>query len=262
MIPDDPEKAIRFVGAFLPGFLAIGLASYLVDLRFGEFWYAFISIALSTVSFSLAALVTLPIRLRAQLSLSAIASAKMAASYVIAMILGLAVSVAYDRDWLITAVDQFRISKISKVSQDKPLQFILKNALRCTSIRPLDARVNKTLVYAKAMLRVHIKDYGAVEGFVKVYPTGLDSDQVLLSPACTLDGKTTKAIPGPGVFVRTENVVAWELIDATASNCWKIHFGETLPCLCPSEEVANYYMAEMNRGRPEQSKYKLCGVNQ
>jgi len=36
---------------------------------------------------------------------------------------------------------------------------------------PIDARVNDTLVYTKAMVRAFIKNHATVEGLVRVYPT-------------------------------------------------------------------------------------------
>lgn len=57
--------------------------------------------------------------------------------------------------------------------------------------------------------------------------------------------------------MQTENVIAWELIDAGASACWKIHYGP--PCPCPSEGVKEKYMARMNRDRRNQiSSLRSC----
>lgn len=255
MIPDDPKKAIKFVAAFLPGFIGLGLASYLVDLRFGEVAYIFISIAISIVSFGVATFAMQ--RWRAQPAHS-VAAAEMVLAYVVALVLGMLVSVAYDDDWVIAAVNRIPYVSLTKTTQERPLLYILKKSFTCVGVRPIDARENKTQVYTKAMVRAVIKDYATVEGFVRVYPTELDPAQVFLSPACKVEGTATAAIPGPGVLVRADNVIAWELIDATASQCWKIHYGDKPPCLCPSEEFKDKYMARMNTGRSEDDKYQLC----
>ncbi|MCA1386052.1 MULTISPECIES: hypothetical protein [unclassified Bradyrhizobium] len=259
MISDDPKKAIKFVAAFLPGFIGLGLASYLVDLRFGELAYAFISIAISIASFGIASLAMRQWRAKKRKPAQAVATAEIVLAYVVALVLGIFVSVAYDDDWVITAVNKIPFVSLTKTTQDHPLLYVLKKSFTCVAVRPIDARENNTLVYTKAMVRAIVKDYATVEGFIRVYPTELDPAQVFLSPACKVDGKKTTAIPGPGVLVQTENVIAWELIDATASECWKIHYGSKPPCLCPSEEVKDKYMARMNVEKHEQQdKYQLC----
>jgi hypothetical protein len=185
---------------------------------------------------------------------------RMAASYVIALAMGLLISIAYDRDWVITAINRVSFLTVSKTSQDHPFLYVLRSSFTCTGVRRIDAREDKTQVFTKAMLRANIKDYGTVEGFVRVYPTELDPDQVFLSPACKMEAMMAKPILGPGVLVQAKNVVAW--IDATASECWNVHYGETLPCLCPSSELSDKYMERMNQGRLNQAKYKQCRADQ
>jgi hypothetical protein len=257
MIPDDPKKAIKFVAAFLPGFIGLGLASYLVDLRFGEVAYIFISIAISIASFGVASSVMRRLRAK-QRPAHAVGAGEVATAYVVALALGILVSVAYDDDWAIAVVNRIPYVSLTKTTQDHPLLYVLKKSFTCVGVRPIDARENKTQVYTKPMVRAVIKDYATVEGFVRVYPTDLDPSQVFLSPACRIDGKTTTAVPGPGVLVQAEKVIAWELVDATASECWKIHYGDKPPCLCPSDEFKEKYMARMNTGRREEEKYDLC----
>lgn len=258
MIPDDPKKAIKFVAAFLPGFIGLGLASYLVDLRFGEVAYIFISIAISIAAFGLASLAMRRWRAKKRKPAQAVETAEMILAYIVALALGILVSVAYDDDLVITAVNKIPFVSLTKTTQEHPLLYVLKKSFTCVGVRPVDARENETLVYTKAMVRAVVKDYATVEGFVRVYPTELDPVQVFLSPACKVEGTRTTAIPGPGVLVQTENVIAWELIDATSSECWKIHYGNKPPCLCPSDEVKDKYMARMNVERHDGDKYQLC----
>ncbi|MGY3388337.1 hypothetical protein ACVWW6_000928 [Bradyrhizobium sp. USDA 3311] len=258
MIPDDPKKAIKFVAAFLPGFIGLGLASYLVDLRFGEVAYIFISIAISIAAFGLASLAMRRWRAKKRKPAQAVETAEMILAYIVALALGILVSVAYDDDLVIAAVNKIPFVSLTKTTQEHPLLYVLKKSLTCVGVRPVDARENDTLVYTKAMVRAVVKDYATVEGFIRVYPTELDPAQVFLSPACRVEGTRTTAIPGPGVLVQTENVIAWELIDATASECWKIHYGNKPPCLCPSDEVKDKYMARMNVERHDGDRYQLC----
>jgi hypothetical protein len=147
---------------------------------------------------------------------------------------------------------------MTKTTQDHPFLYVLKKSFTCVGVRPIDARENKTLIYTKPMVRAYVKDYGTVEGFVRVYPTELDQEQVFLSPACKMDGTTAKAISGSGVLVRANAALAWELIDATASECWKLHYGDEPPCLCPPAALRDKYMQQMNAGRPDNQKYELC----
>ena len=260
MIPDDPRKALEFVAAFLPGFLGLGLASYLVDIRFGEFWYAFISIALSALSFQLAGLL---MRLKRGGGQSPSAQGpgfgRTLASYVIALFLGTLIAVAYDRDWTYELLNRLPFTHVAKTSEQRPLLYVIRAIQTCTGTRPIDGREDLTEALTQTMLRATVKDYGVVEGFVRVRPTDLDPDQVFLSPACMVRGATTTAIPGPGVLLQGENVIAWELVDATTSACWKIHYGDDLPCVCPSKERQQNYLAKINEGRPRDRKYKLCG---
>ncbi|MFK4719382.1 hypothetical protein ABIE89_000482 [Bradyrhizobium niftali] len=146
---------------------------------------------------------------------------------------------------------------LTKTTQEHPLLYVLKKSFTCVGVRPVDARENHVGLYEGngASGRKGLCDR---RGFFRVYPTELDPAQVFLSPACRVEGTRTTAIPGPGVLVQTENVIAWELIDATASECWKIHYGNKPPCLCPSEEVKVNYMARMNVERHDGDKYQLC----
>ncbi|MBR1071364.1 hypothetical protein [Bradyrhizobium liaoningense] len=258
MIPDDPRKAIKFVAAFLPGFIGLGLASYLVDLRFGDVAYIFISIAISIVSLGLASFAVRQWRAKKRQLAHTVATAEMVTAYVVALTLGILVSIAYNDDWIIAAVNRIPFVSLTKTTQERPLLYVLKRSFTCVGVRPIDARENKTQVYTKAMVRAVIKDYATVEGFVRVYPTELDPAQVFLSPACKVEGTAATAVSGPGVLVRADNVLAWELVDATASECWKIHYGDKPPCLCPSEELKDKYMARMNTGRRDEDKFQLC----
>jgi len=261
VIPDDPQKALRFVAAFLPGFVGIGLASYLVDLRFGEFWYAFISIALSAASFKLVSLAFYLARQQPQgPSSDDYKLPQTLMTYAVALVLGCFIAIAYDRDWAYDFVNYLPFGHVSKTSEQRPLLYVISHTQTCASSRLLDGREDLTQVLIQTLVRATIKDYGVVEGLVRVRPTDLDPDQVFLSPACKIQGDTATAIPGPGVLIRSDNVAAWELVDATSSMCWKVHYGKTLPCVCPSGDHAEKYLARINKDRPteEGKRYEMC----
>jgi hypothetical protein len=109
------------------------------------------------------------------------------------------------------------------------------------------------------LLRASIKDYGTIEGFVGIVPSTLDPDEVFLSPACMIKEGSATVIPGPGVFIQADKVLAFELIDATASQCWKLHQGDdVLPCVCPPKELKDEFLKKLNDRRPPDQQYKFC----
>jgi hypothetical protein len=259
MIPDSPAKAIRFVAAFLPGFLGLGLACYLVDLRFGEFWYAFISIAITTIAFGT---VTIVSRIWSRRQKKAPKDVQLVPVYAVAILFGFVVALSYENDWIISGINKLPFVRISKTNQDRPTLYVLKRSLTCRGVRPFDAREEATQMFTRPMLRVKTKDHGTVEGFVRVIPTTLDPNQVFLSPACRIEGTVTNAIPGPGVLVKVDDAPILELIDATASKCWDIHYPDAPACLCPAPEISESYLKQANLGRPEGKKYPVCRADQ
>lgn len=246
---DEPKDALKFVAAFLPGFLGFGLACYLVDLRFDEFYFVFIAVALSALSYAVAARVM---------------GARPWLAHGLAVLLslgfGLVIALVYNRDWAFAAVNSLPLVHVTKTSQQNPFHFVLEHLDNCASIRPLDRRENLTLVRTQTLVRVVIKDFGTVEGFPRVTPTELDPNQIFLSPACKIDGDTATAIPGPGVLIQADNALAIELIDATASKCWAVHYAHP-PCLCPPSDLKDY-LTKMNIGRPPDRQFTLCKEGQ
>jgi hypothetical protein len=308
-MPDDPGQALKYVAAFLPGFIGLGLACYLVDLRFDEFYFAFIAIALSAASYGVAMIVLAGGRwLRAGIAhrfpnfagrfgLPASAPVAQAATgasgaatgasgagtgptgpattptddaaarpkgvaanaiaFVTSLVLGLVIAIAYDHDWGFAAVSHLPDVNITKTSSQRPLLYVIDHLDNCKSARRLDAREDLTAMPTQTMLRVVIKDYGTIEGFVRIAPTELDPDEVYLSPACHIVGEAVTPVAGPGVLVKTDSALAVELIDASASKCWVAHFPYP-PCVCPSPEISAAFLARKNAGLPLDRQYKLC----
>ncbi len=52
-MPDDIYKAITYVLVILPGFLCLGLFTYLSDVSFSEFQFIYLSIALTILTYGL-----------------------------------------------------------------------------------------------------------------------------------------------------------------------------------------------------------------
>jgi hypothetical protein len=259
LIPDDPKNALKFVAAFLPGFLGFGLACFLVDLRLEDFWFAFIAIALSAFSFSIASLILPSRQPSTEKTEDALSTAQTITTFAIALIVGVLISVVYDRDWVYETAHWLPFVRTSKTSQQRPLLYILKQMKSCTTTRRLDKRGDLTGIPTETLLRATIKDYGTVEGFVNIVPTALDPDEVFLSPACTIKGESATAIPGPGVFLQADKVLAFELVDATASKCWILHNGgDVLPCVCPPSELKEEFMTRLNKVRSPTHQYTYC----
>jgi hypothetical protein len=261
-MPDDPGDALKYVSAFLPGFVGLGLACYLVDLRFDEFYFAFIAIALSAASYGVAVVVIAackkgrpwPWIRRKWPGLAAwLASAKTVIANVIALISAVALA----------AVNRLPDVNITKTSSQRPLLYVISHLENCASARRLDAREDMTKMPTQTLLRIAIKDYGTVEGFVRVAPTELDPDEVYLSPACHITGDVVTPVPGPGILVKTDNALAVELVDASASKCWALHYPEP-PCVCPPPEIVKKperlakYMERINAALPPDRQHKPC----
>lgn len=239
MLPDEPQKAIEYVLAFLPGFAALGLAGYIADLRFDPFEFVYVAILLSLVNYAVARGIVALLTLR---STRADAPRRRLAASAGTMVLALGLSVGlggllaygYQEDIVLEAAAGLGFDK---VKSGKPLNIVMHDFRNCTMINS-DGRFANPADAPKARpyLRIY-SNSGIFEGFPAWYPTRGEPNEFYLSPACQLVRERDESaslfkyekVAGPGVFLPASAIAVIEFIDLTESDCYREFFPKEDP---------------------------------
>lgn len=236
-IPDTPDKAVDFVLVFLPGFLALGLVSYLTDLELSDFAFSYVAIALSILIHVCANGTYRGLRhlMRRQSPSNQGVSSKVAAVGLTSLLVSVVLILLYESQFVIGLVRGVAPSIVLKSSQRNPLVSLIAadtdGSLYRVDDRPADHRIavgsGGQIERYNLFVRVMVEDNQVYEGRPIRFGTGKEGAgfPLVLSPACRVDVDSQKAerlgrIYGPGVLVTGHELKAIELMEARASKCY------------------------------------------
>lgn len=210
----------------LPGFLSIGLARFLGDLRaFGDFELTTYSLALSLLIFLFAGLLYGLVRKigrrhrHERLRLFPTLSWGFALT-VLALSLGLGAGLAksYDSDSGLSFARHFPgMGWLSKRSSARPLSHFLalNGAGNLQAISGIPSC--ETMAWAE----VTVEGGNRFAGFPRLYSKDVERSEIFLMPACSLMGITPTRITGPGVLIPEDKIVSMVFFDREKSECQK-----------------------------------------
>jgi hypothetical protein len=258
-MPNDPEKAIEYVRIFLPGFLCLGLISYVTGLSLRDLSFAYVAVALSLGIYALTdglmALWTLlkrskrtPPKGEAALELpvpelpdSASTSVKLLFTTVVAGLAALVIIALLESQLVVSTVHQLMRTVVLRDDTRMPLRSLLhaEAAKRNHELkanfdgrRPpfrmsLDAKgyPEPYSLYVRVAVDTNTAYEGRILRFDTETPTA-DATPFILSPACRVvpkagAGEQFVRIMGPGVYVTGKDMKWIELLEAEASYCNK-----------------------------------------
>jgi hypothetical protein len=208
----------------LPGFLAIGLARYLGDLRdFGDFELTTYSLSLSLLIFLVAGLFYGLLRKigrryrHERLRLFPTLSWGFALT-VLALSLGLGIGLAesYDSDsGLGFARHVPGMGWLSKRSSARPFSHFLtlNGEGKLQDIRGIPTL--ETMSWAE----VTVEGGNRFAGFPRLYSKEKARSEIFLMPACSIQGVTPTPIIGPGVLIPEDKIVSMVFFDRKVSPC-------------------------------------------
>ena len=200
---EDPKKALQFVLAFAPGFLALGLFVYNTDVVFSDLHFVFIAIGLTV------AIHATYRYLRELMFNTTEYSTSEPGIFVVSALLGLALIPLYERDILLVGP--------SKDSSKRPWEMIqLKVKAHKEDIRP--------------WAQIYVEDLGVVIGLPHYVSQANEPDEIFLSPACvhktesfaSFDAKKLRY--ANSFYVPGSRIVAFEELRPPAN---------TMPCPWP-----------------------------
>ncbi|MCP4328422.1 MAG: hypothetical protein GY791_08300 [Alphaproteobacteria bacterium] len=239
MFPDSNKKAAAFVVLLIPGFISLGLAHYVSSLSLGEYVFTYVALAISLLNGVLAcSLVFLFRTARGDVySFSETArdvTESPTAGYllvllVISVLVGLVAAKAYEKDWIISAIKVLPwTDDIAKISERPPIRYALDHN-DGGGISALDGRPPKHRPDAegyKSWLVVTLSSGATFEGWPAYYSIGGDEFEVLLSPACRVEGDATiEPIEGVGAGIRDNDISTLVFLDESKSRCYRLFFG-------------------------------------
>jgi hypothetical protein len=253
-MPTDIDKALKFVLVLLPGFVCIGLVALFSDLELSEFYFTYLSIAL-TVLFYWTAIGTLTTfyhavscwtkhgdRVEKKYSLKLVAPLL----FIYSLLTATLITNIYEQDKLFSFAKSTKLVNFSKMHQKRPLRVICNDITSANEDQILnsdargaikDPKNGKFKSRGKPYVRVFVDKIGYYEGSVRWYPSRNDPDELYLSPACVnyefpskgISPNNLTLIKGPGVYIAGAKITSVELLDPTDCACHCLAF----PDLCP-----------------------------
>jgi hypothetical protein len=214
----------------LPGFLALGLATYVANLReYSDFELGAYSLALSLVIFALASfLYRLPHAVarifrkkrQAQPEVALIPPPSLPFIGLVLLIsisMGLVIAYLYESDTVLKLLRESPgTGMTTKRSSARPMVFLfsLNRKGQLEDGRPAPLKVQE------AWVRITLAGDRSYSGYPEFFPFGEEESEIFLSPAC-MDGETVSRHPGPGVLIREENIESIEFLDRGSSDCYR-----------------------------------------
>ena len=241
-MPDvDVRKAVAFVTAFLPGFLALALAESITDLRLTQFEFAYFGIALSVVIHLLVGGAIAGwrkavgcVRKKEPTAPSGLGHGRtlalqLAVSIPFIFVSGLLVGKLAENDSVNTAMRWLSGTEILTLSHNDAFYYILKHRERCTlpQVSPreyvrVDNRELKPPGPHKPWVLVRGADSGLYEGNPRFFGSrDGEAQQIYLAPVCKVSGsdETRKYVPLDGNGVLIKDIVSLEFVDVRESEC-------------------------------------------
>lgn len=219
---DKLKENISLVLMLLPGFLSLGVATYVSTIgEIPDIQYVVLALALTYLNVMITSLVW-PQRLVAQLP-SPDADRWRPRFFMmlfgVSIFTGLGFGSLYESDLAFRLVRSlFGQSAFIKETSQPQLQAILRRLNRGTY--PNDRRPPE-MRYPRTWVRINItKDDPPIEGFPASWSSRAQSTQVFLSPACNMVGDNAQLVQGPGILVTSDKIASITLIDEDHSNCW------------------------------------------
>jgi hypothetical protein len=237
---DKLKENVSLVLMLLPGFLSLGVATYVSTIgEIPDIQYVVLALALTYLNVMITSLVwhkrlgvQLPSpdadrwRLRFFMML-----------FGVSIITGLGFGSLYESDLAFRLVRSlFGQSAFIKETSQPQLQAILRRLNH--GPYPNDKRP-PGMQYAGTWVRINItKDDPPVEGFPASWSSRAQSTQVFLSPACNMAGGKAQLVQGPGILVTSDKIASITLIDEDHSACWSEYSAAVakLPHQSPSQQ--------------------------
>jgi hypothetical protein len=255
-LPDKPEKAAEYVLVFLPGFLCLGLVTYITGTSLSEFGFIYVAIALSIfihlIVRPLVPWLTILGR-RLKVGLSHVA-ASFTAHMAIALSIAIGISYATESEIVLSVVRSLFPTTFSKVSGSEALTYLVaenrNRRVHLVDDRPLSLRLTSSTEGKDCQLQnydmwVRIKTGDAIfEGRIKYLTqrSGSDGLPLLLSPVCKMKldaagDKVIQVVPGPGVMVYDKTSLVIETLEMMASACARFVFPAADPSPCHEPRI-------------------------
>ena len=227
-MPNDGEKYLYAMVALFPGFISFGLARYITDMGdIGQWEFTMYSFGYSLFNFAIALSIYHSLRwIRGKEKSKTVPSSVpfVLLILVVSILIGIFSASFYEKDTFLRVLRKTPGMRLTtKRSYKRPLPFLL--ALNRKG--QLEEGRHQSMRGGEAWLKVSLASGKVFEGYPEFFPSGNETSEILLSPACKKAENTSASseiidIRGPGVLIYEKEIKFIEFIDREESACYNL----------------------------------------